>query len=308
MRYVAGLDGGGTKTAVVVLDENGAVYDAFSSGSLNVNGEDPEGVRRHLRGILSSISESCGGLEQCVHICIGAAGISHPEAGTRLTNVVRESGYHGGLTLVGDHETALFGALESPQGMILIAGTGSICYGVNEQGISHRTGGFGHLIDDEGSGYSIGREMLSAIVRAHDGRIAPTLLEDMVCKQLQIPDDTDSVRALVGFVYDRNRNKRDIAALAPLLAGACALGDEAALGIARASADALADLVVPVAERLSLQAGRLAFAGSVLLHNTYVQDALCEKLARLYPRLVMALPRHDAAWGAAMMALNRLEN
>lgn len=303
IKYVAGLDGGGTKTNVVVADEQGKVLNAFTSGALNLNGEDHERVRQNLREILSSISKLCGGLDQCVHICIGAAGISHPEAGTRLMDAVRESGYHAGLTLVGDHEAALYGALENPYGMILIAGTGSICYGVNERGNSHRTGGFGHLIDDEGSGYSIGREILSAVVKAHDGRIPPTLLEGMVRKQLRIQEDPDPVRALVSFVYDKNRNKRDIAALAPLLNEACALGDQAAFAIAHTSAEALYGLVVPVAERLSLQEGRLAFAGSVLLHNTYVQAALRERLAQRYPRLGMDMPGHDAAWGAAMMAL-----
>ncbi|WP_354006017.1 BadF/BadG/BcrA/BcrD ATPase family protein [Paenibacillus vini] len=304
VKYVAGLDGGGTKTNVVVADEQGKVLNAFTSGALNLNGEDHERVRQNLREILSSISKLCGGMDYCVHICIGAAGISHPEARARLTNAIRESGYHAGLTLVGDHEAALYGALENPHGMILIAGTGSICYGVNERGISHRTGGFGHLIDDEGSGYSIGREILSAVVKAHDRRIPPTLLEGMVTRQLRIPEDSDPLRGLVGFVYDKNRNKRDIAALAPLLNEACALGDGAAIGIAHSSAESLSDLVVPVAERLSLQEGRLAFAGSVLLHNTYVQSALRERLARRYPRLDMDLPRHDAAWGAAMMALS----
>lgn len=84
----------------------------------------------------------------------------------------------GVIRLVGDHETALAGALEEPAGVILIAGTGSICYGVNESGAKFRAGGYGHIIDDAGSAYAIGRDILKAVVRSSDGRQGQTVLKE----------------------------------------------------------------------------------------------------------------------------------
>lgn len=300
--YVAGLDGGGTKTAVVIMDENGAAVDSFVSGAINFNGQQESSVRKSLREIMKRISEVCGGLENCKHLCMGAAGVSHPEAAKRLESIVREAGYASGLTVTGDHVTALNGALDSPVGMIVIAGTGSICYGQNACGQTHRTGGFGYLIDDEGSGYSIGRDLLRAVVRAEDGRIAPTVITAMVYEQLQVSD----VRQIIGFVYDKNTNKKDIAALAPILSRARAQGDEAALAIVNRSAGALVELVAPVADRLDLQTGELALAGSVLRCNEEVREAFGAKLRQRYPELVCTLPKHDAARGAAMIALREL--
>ncbi len=144
MKYVAGMDGGGTKTAVTVADENGRTIRAFTSGAINYNGQDEESIRNSFREIMAVIGESCGGLEHCASICIGAAGVSNPDMHDRIVANVRSSGYQGGLTVVGDHETALCGALESSFGMILIAGTGSICYGRNESGLIYRAGGCGH--------------------------------------------------------------------------------------------------------------------------------------------------------------------
>ncbi|WP_229263624.1 N-acetylglucosamine kinase [Cohnella cholangitidis] len=258
MRYVAGMDGGGTKTAVIIADERGTEVHAFNSGPINYNGQDEESIRRSFAEMFETICRVCGGLEHCAQLCIGAAGVSNPAVVSRLTSLARECGYRGGILVTGDHETALRGALDSPYGIILIAGTGSICYGMNESGLTHRAGGCGYLIDDEGSGYSIGRELAAAVARANDGRIPPTAITGLVYGRLGI----DSVRELVGFVHDKRTNKKDIAALAPLLSEACALGDEAALAIARRSAEALCELVHPVVERLGQRSGNLAWPGA----------------------------------------------
>ncbi|MCT2195439.1 BadF/BadG/BcrA/BcrD ATPase family protein [Paenibacillus sp. MB22_1] len=302
MRYVVGIDGGGTKTKATVADETGNVVRSFAVGPLNLNGQDAGSVEQTLDHLLRIVAEVCGGLEHCVQMCLGAAGISNPVAAERLTSLIRSGGYRGGLDLVGDHETALCGALDRSHGLILIAGTGSICFGRNARGETHRTGGCGHLIDDEGSGYSIGRELLSAVVRAADGRSGPTAITELVYAQLEI----DSVRQLIGFVYSKDTNKKDIAALAPLLSPACELGDSTALAIARRSAIALAEMAAPVASRLALEEGELALAGSVLLRSAHVQAGVREALNERFPRLTCTLPKHDAAYGAVMLALRAL--
>ncbi|MBM7566835.1 N-acetylglucosamine kinase [Paenibacillus sacheonensis] len=302
MRYVAGLDGGGTKTAVTVADERGRPIHTFVSGAINYNGQDEESIRLSFQTIMAEIAKACGGLAHCAQICIGAAGVSNPAVQERLTANVRDCGYEGGLLITGDHETALCGALDSPVGMILIAGTGSICFGRNDGGSTHRTGGCGYLIDDEGSGYSIGRDLLSAVAKAGDGRIQPTVITELVYARLGM----SSVRELIGFAHDKHTNKKDIAALAPLLTEACDSGDSAAQAIVKRSAASLLELVVPVAEKLAMQDGRLVLAGSVLLKNAYVRDAFETLLKREYPSMPCVAAPDDASGGAVRMALLEL--
>lgn len=304
MKYAAGLDGGGTKTAVTIVDETGRAVKTFASGAINYNGQDEESVGASLREMMETIGAACGGLENCGELCVGAAGVSNPSVVGRLTGQIRGAGYPGGLHITGDHETALYGAHQKNCGMILIAGTGSIGLGKNEAGQSHRTGGFGHLIDDEGSGYAIGRDLLAAVVQAHDGRIPDTIIKELVYGQLGI----GSVQDVVGFVYDKNRNKKEIAALAPILSEACAAGDEAALDIADSCASSLLKLVIPVAETLSLQEGSLAMTGSVLLKNGFVRTKFQEKLRARYPKMECITPKSDASTGAALMALERMRS
>ncbi|KRE86543.1 ATPase [Paenibacillus sp. Soil766] len=301
-RYAVGLDGGGTKTAVTIVDESGLEVHTFTSGAINYNGQDEASVQASLEEIFRTIASVCGGLHQCAQVCIGAAGVSNPTVTTRLESSVRACGYEGALFITGDQDTALCGAHNKELGIILIAGTGSICYGKNEAGDIHRAGGYGYLIDDEGSGYSIGRDLLSVVVRAHDGRMPETVITPMVFEQLGMT----SIQQIIGFVYDKTTNKKDIAALAPILSRACELEDEAALAIVDKSARSLLELVVPVAEKLSMQEGVLATAGSALLKNSFIQTAFIEGLKERYPAMTCITPKRDAASGAALMALNRL--
>jgi N-acetylglucosamine kinase-like BadF-type ATPase len=304
MKYVAGLDGGGTKTAVAIADAAGRVVRTFVAGAINFNGHHEAEVATNMRRIMQSIAASCdGGLDACARICIGAAGVTNPVARERLAQLVRAGGYRGEMTILGDHETALFGAHERPYGMILIAGTGSICYGVNEDGRSHRTGGFGHLFDDEGSGYAIGRDMIAAVFRAADGRIPSTALTELVFTHLGIR----SISQLTGYVYDPQRNKGDIAALSPLLIPACEQGDAAAVAIALRAGRSLAELVGPVADVLEMREGDLALLGGVLTHNTYVREAFQETLRTRYPHIRCIPPKRDAAYGAVLAALHQWE-
>lgn len=302
-RFVAGLDGGGTKTALTVLDEQGIVVHTESFGAINLNGQNENSIKQSMQEMMETIARVCGSMDSCAQICIGAAGVSNPTVAHRLESYVRESNYHNELLIVGDQETALYGAQERLYGMILIAGTGSICYGKNEAGDAHRAGGFGYLVDDEGSGYSIGRELITAVLRAHDGRSSKTIITELMYEQLQLTN----VHQLIGFVYDQQTNKKDIAALAPILSKAVAVHDEAAITIVHKSANALYELVVPVAERLSLQNGILALAGSVLLKNFDVQKAFIEKLKQNYSHMRWIFPKQDASYGAALMALNRIQ-
>jgi len=302
-RYVVGLDGGGTKTAVTVADLSGSILITFQSGAINPNGEKIENVNRNLADILTRLKNVCGGIDNCAAICIGAAGISNPTVKQVFVSAAANSGYHGNLVITGDHQTAFYGALGKPCGVILIAGTGSICYGKNKSGQEHRTGGFGHLIDDEGSGYAIGRNILSAVVREFDGRGEKTVLTDMVYHQL----NCSNVQELVGFVYNKSTNKRDIAALSPNLTLACEQNDEVALSIAKNCADELAKLVVPVVEKLELQKENLALAGSILLKDNYIKNDFIKKIRSDFPNLTCHTPKNDAAYGAVLIAIENMK-
>lgn len=301
--YVAGLDGGGTKTDVLVSDLDGNIIYRSQSGALNYNGESGKNIEENIKNIFADISIHAGPSEDCSAICIGTAGIGNIAAEMSLRQAVINTGYKCPLLIVGDHETALLGALNKSFGMILIAGTGSICHGKNASGKTHQTGGFGYLIDDEGSGYAIGRDVLSAVVRSYDGRMQETIMTELVLSHLKL----SSVQEIVGFVYGKNTNKRDIAALSIILEQACREKDPAALGIADKCMTELTKLVVPVAEKLGLECGELVLSGSILKKDEYIRQGFISRIAAIFPEMSCIMPRNNAAYGAVLMALEFLK-
>ncbi len=297
-RYVIGMDGGGTKTAVLLADTSGRVLEEFTGGTMNYNGSSKERIDSNLQSIFHRITEKSFQAQECAAICVGAAGISNLAVKEQLLEHIRKAGYWCPVKIVGDVDTAFAGALENQEGIILISGTGSICLGKDKEGKSYRTGGYGHLIDDVGSGYAIARESLSAIVKSNDGRREPTLLKELVFEYLNI----NSVEELISYVYAPGRNKKEIAELSILIGKAAECGDRAAERIIEDCARDLTELAAPVVRQWK-EAPVLAVSGSVLLQNTLIYEKFCKSMQKAYPGITVTKAKRTAVYGAMLLAL-----
>ena len=168
-KYVIGIDGGGTSSKGVVADICGNVLARFVGGPTNYVGNDREVIDRSVSDLF--VKALAGrDVEDCAAICLGSAGVSSDKARENLERIIKKSGFTCPYLITTDSHTAHAGALNAKEGIVVIAGTGSICLARKDNGEALRVGGFGHLIDDEGGAYYIGRLMLRAVVRAIDGR------------------------------------------------------------------------------------------------------------------------------------------
>ena len=300
-QYLAGWDGGGTKTICEIEPLGGGQPRRLRSGPLNLNGATAGSAERTAAELLAQMAQvmrPAGGLAGCRMLCIGAAGISNPETERKLRAVLAEAGYAGPVVFTGDQQTALYGALGGSGGAVLIAGTGSICYGRTADGREARTGGWGSLMDDEGGGYAIGRDILAAAVRSFDGRTPKSVLEEAVLERLGVRD----IGGLIQKIYAPDTGKKQIAALAPLLSPALAQKDAAALAICQKAARELALLTTPVITALGLQSACLALAGSILCKEQNVRAAAVGAIHDKFPVLACVAPQSDAAHGAVLIA------
>lgn len=290
MRFAAGVDGGGTRTTVECRTMEGAALcrEVFGPFNLNSVGEERFTV------LLEEIAAFLGKTGECAALCIGAAGVSNPRV-RELTARVMDGVCP--WRLAGDHEIALHGAHSGGPGLALIAGTGSICCGKNERGEAVRAGGWGHLIDDGGSGYALGRDLLSAVVRQWDGRGEETVLTRLLLARLEI----ETPQELVAYVYGGDKSR--VASLAPLAGQAAAQGDRTALDIYARNGAELGELVLAAAKRLGMETGEVALLGGLLTGDGRLREALTAWLAERAPGLRCIEPRQDAAAGAAMLAL-----
>ncbi len=296
-RYYSGWDGGGTKTEVLCVNEAGQMIAAECFGPVNINGATRERVTQTIRDGMAFLAGLPGGLEACAGLAIGIAGVSNKEASGLITETVRACGYTGPLLLKGDQEIALAGAIEGA-GAVLVAGTGSVCCGQDAQGNPARTGGCGYLIDDEGSGYAIGRDVLGAAVRAFDNRIPPTVLTGLLKEHMGFENSRD----IITWLYAPTTNKKEVASVAPLMMKALEMGDAAAEAIARKAAAELTELVKGVWRTLNLQEGELAFVGSILLRCDFINREVTRLCEESCPGLKVIEAHGTPAQGAAKLA------
>ncbi len=110
-------------------------------------------------------------------------------------------------------------------GIALIAGTGSIAFGRTADGRTKRCGGWGYLLGDEGSGYSVGRSALSHALRELESECLwqPNSLTEVDAEEL---NGKTSVVELTKAVYTSDDPRSFIASLAPVVAAAAEQGDK----------------------------------------------------------------------------------
>lgn len=286
--FVAGIDGGGTHTRIELRDMSNLVLRRGEFGPFNINsiGE------AAFRALLQEVFAWCGDMAACVRLCIGAAGISNPRTGQILAEELEQVGFRGKWKLCGDQEIALRGAMDGP-GVVVIAGTGSICFGKNGEGQTARSGGYGHLIDDGGSGYALGRSVLSCAVREFDGRMKASGILRAVCDRL------GGGERIVPFVYSPETDKAAIAKFAAIALEEAEGGNPEACMILRREARELGELVRAVQTRLDIPGCRIALLGGLLEEENPYRKIVAEALSELGD---VTPPEHNALWGAAQMA------
>ena len=287
---IAGIDGGGTHTRLELRDEQNNFLRRAEFGPFNINSIGEEAFRVLLRQVFTEI----GDMSLCRSIVFGAAGVSNPRMGEVVAEELKNAGFGGIWKLCGDQEIALRGAADQPA-VAVIAGTGSICFGKNGAGETARSGGYGHLIDDGGSGYALGRDVLSAAVRAIDGRGNGTAILNAVYERL----NAGQPGQIVSFVYSPDTDKSMIAQFSHIALSLAQEGDETAIAILENGARELYALVAAVQRKLGLEGCPIAFLGGLIAGDTVYRRVARKHLSSLG---TVIFPAHDALWGAAQMA------
>jgi N-acetylglucosamine kinase-like BadF-type ATPase len=271
--YYLGIDGGGSKTLAIVVNERGEEIGRGQAGSSNHTGV---GLPRAVQNIYAAFIEakqSLGPQTQMQKAWLGLAGVDRLADQQMLAAHVQSIA--STVYVTNDAELAL-SALPATVGVVLIAGTGSIALGRNAQGQTTRSGGWGHILGDEGSGYALGQQALRAAVRAADGRGPQTLLLERILQHWQLQQADD----IIGEVYG-NDDKAKIARLSSYVLQAEQDGDPVAHEIIQYNLDELVLVVRSVSIKLGFSAQQplpLALSGGLLLHEIPFQIRFLEQL------------------------------
>lgn len=299
MVHVLGIDAGGTKTVCLLADEAGAVLAEARGGGANLQASGELSVEK----ILHEVMEEAIGDRAIVPaaICLGIAGVDRPDDFTVVRAIMKRIGYKARVLVVNDALVALEAGAPGGPGVVIISGTGSICYGRNTNGEAARSGGWGYVLGDEGSGYWIGRAALRAVLRQADRRGPETALTPMLLAHFGVAQP----QGLIHQIYHSNLKPAAIGALARSVQAAFGQGDAVAIGILRGAANELESSALSVARRLTLvgQAFTFLLAGGIFRAVPWLAEELERRLPVAAPRSEVRLLDVEPAAGAVALAL-----
>ena len=303
-RTFLAVDGGGTRTRALLIDESGAGLGSGAAGSTNRNHHSRDTVRANLRAaFLAAARDAPDALPRLAGATLGMCGVSNAEGAADIVGLVREIPEvpaAAAVAVINDVLAGLAGGLSGRPGIALIAGTGSACYGFNAQGDSWWAGGWGALADDAGSGHWIGLRAMQAAIRSEDGRLPATLLRPIVFDFLGLKQP----REFLDRVHNQGLSREEIASLAPQVMEASRRGDAVARGILEDAAGELAAEVAAVARRVFGDgACEAIFIGGVALSGPPFTPALVARIGRAAPGVRVVEPEMTPVQGAALEAL-----
>lgn len=288
------IDGGGTKTIAVITDLKGNILASSRSQASNYQAIGKEVAKANLQTVMKEVINKVCGIETKIlidKVVIALAGIDTEADQLFIKGLIEELCHqmdvkYNQLIIENDALSALLGLTCNQPGAVLISGTGSIAFAHNGTGTVSRTGGWGHKVGDEGSGYWIGKEAIKAILKMEDGRGSSTILKDKVLEKLQL----FSIEELYNWVYGNQYSIDAVSELAILVDECRKKGDKVAKEILEKASEELFSLllIVMLNAQIEQAAGaRIILQGGVLKHNLFIRQQLQKQLENQFPQCLL---------------------
>ena len=314
MAYFLGIDGGGSKTASIVGDEI-AVLGTGISGTCKIQRVEPLQAAEALE---SSIVQACraAGIvsSQIRRAYLGLAGASDRRIAAWAQDVIARvmAGNTGAaraevakrITVVGDHVIAHEAAFAGQPGVLIIAGTGSIVYGVDSQGATVRAGGWGPVVSDEGSGNWIGRKAVAVCLRpgldrnVAAGKASTDCLRNAIMAMWRVKGSEE-------LAYAANATPPpDFAGLYPVVLQCEEKGDQISRDLLSAAGRELAQLAHQVIDSLWTESEvvKLVLVGGVAQSSAVVRSAFAAALGTLHGLSEVSTSQQEPVMGALSLA------
>ena len=292
MRYYLGIDGGGTKTALLLTDGEGNVIRREYADACNPMDIGLERAKDILRRAIGDICHTVP--MSSVTMFAGIAGAGSDAAKQEMHRFFASFGF-GRFENDSDNRNILEAGLGERDGISVIVGTG-ICAFAKCEGKLNRIGGWGYFVDRGGSGFNLGRDALDAYFSAYDGTGEMTLLTELIEEKTNCLPET-----LVGRIY--SGGKAYVASFAPLVTEAFLRGDAAADAILERNASCAARVILAAGKHFSEDQKPIPV---VLCGGLSGDAAFVSRLTRMLaqdPRLHIEILSREPVWGAVMAAM-----
>lgn len=268
MKYLIGIDAGGTKSELIAYDLSGSIVFEKIGGA----GNPAVNLENTVNNIISLIGDCTEelGKEECLLISIGMASVETGNYAELIKKYI-ERAFGIESVVLNDAEMACVAYFGNDDGILAIAGTGSSCY-VQKSGQGEMVGGWGHILGDEGSGYHIVMEAFKSIVHKIDRNMELDALSIKLLREI----GGSSRSEIMEFIY--GNEKGAIAALFPIIVRESSNGDSHSVTILEKAGKELAELTLTAYGKkgfsgnitVGIKGG--VFHNSNLIKQTYIKE------------------------------------
>lgn len=297
---VIGVDGGGTRTRVIVADSEGhELATAEGSGSAVLPGFAERSADVIASAVCEALESANIGDQRARIIYVGVAGVGRAEEKRALQHELERRNLAEEVVVEADALIALSDAFGTGPGIMLIAGTGSVAFGRSPNGAFARAGGWGLGIGDEGSGAWIGRRALGIVAAAHDNREPETSLTGAILTATQVNEVEDLIPWSIAA------KPSDLAALAPAVFTEAANDDTRASSLVSLAVEELVLHARALARTLFVDERAeipIALSGGLLQKGSYLRKKLETRLKSVVPGSVVQVGAINPARGAVKAA------
>lgn len=319
MNCILGIDGGGSKTICIIMDDGGKILGRGEAGASNYQSIGIEAAKKQIESAIYQAIITALNSQNSINIiaiCLGLAGVGRPEDIEVIKSIVNQLQNSQNIPAITwdlkpshivichDALIGLIGGVGDAVGIVVAAGTGSIIFGRNHQGKSKRVSGWGYILGDEGGGYKIAVAGMQAALKAYDGRSETTILLENFQQYLQL----ENIEKLIEVIYRQGWGVKEIAGLAPIVDQAASEGDPIANRIID---EAMTELVIATSTVIDhifddQQVVEVVTTGSIWLGKSKLRERFINALIHQYPLVNVIYPRYEPAYGAGLLALKAL--
>lgn len=286
-----GIDGGGTHSTAVAAYPDGSIAAAVGGGGLNFHNVGVDLVRDRLLEMTDALCAKSGC--EIAQVCVGMSALDAPADAQTLSCFEKGAYQPGQLDLQSDAYIALMGLTLGRPGVIVICGTGSMLLMLDGKGNQVAAGGWGYLLNDAGSGYTLARSgLLSAIEYAEGLGDATPLLQDAMDYF-----HVDTPRGLIDRVYAPDFTPDRLAGFARRVLARAHEGDAPALGLLSENMKRLAKHAAHLIEQAP-EAARVGLYGGIFAHSEDARRLFTRELKALRPEATVQPPDYPPELGA----------
>ena len=298
---VVGVDGGGSKTRVIVADDAGSQLGEVVGPASAVR---PGQAERSADVISATVRDALASCEM-THVmpkvlCVGVAGAGREPERQALWQALMSRELADEVVIHADFSIALDDAFGEGPGVLLVSGTGSVAFGRGPSGQIARCGGWGPVCGDEGSGQWVGRRALSVVTAAADGREPETALVGAVLTAAQVNEPQELI------AWAAQASPAQLATLAPVVSSVAEAGDLRANAIISLAVEELVLHVRTLSRQLfgdERAATPVALTGGMLSKGTVLRKRFEHRLKSAVPGAQLHAAEVEPARGAVRSAL-----